>query len=241
MSYGLRIENPSGQLVLTSDSPMFRYFGQATMVGVNTYPGRNYRPTQYEFNISVPSEDTKLIAFIRLSTSLVLLPNYYYRAGTQWRFFLASVLASDEMVDQAPPGIDIFTMQPGGASNSGFGLEMFDASGVRTMAMHDKPLMFSATSSHYGTSSTSDIGDEYAAFSRSLSQPSMLWTDVGGHRSTGNGTTGREWEYGWRLSPSGGGIDRKRVLVYTDPEAAAVYDENVKYAMTNFYIDMARD
>lgn len=217
MSFGLRIENPSGQIVLDADAAGYTYRGQASKVvnaSQSAPPWGQLLPWRFQW--SAPDALFHPIVAVEVPTTALVWVQGYSGSGSTWTFDVHSARdnvngTSGGMVGShilVQPTVHVF--YPGAQAGGSYGLRLMNGSGQVTYDLSRTPvaprelMAFPArswTSSYLGQSG--DIA-AVSGDSQPIVSPTspllVLGAGAGGEaamRETVNAEDEGRWSHGW--------------------------------------------
>ncbi|XHS78490.1 hypothetical protein ACFJGW_00535 [Burkholderiaceae bacterium UC74_6] len=229
MTIGLRLKNPSGELVLDADVPGFRYLSRPSPSVNGSIATSGGTPSQllpYQYVVNTGSDSIPPLAICRPATDrLMRVRDVVALGGGNWRIEVFGCAVSSLAV--MTPDIYVFcTMASSGQTWS---QRLWDSNGVVTFDMGQKPMWlrgktsFPAASGEFqlgiGWSSGSDAGfnADNAAPPSGISIPGVIGTPVGSADalSDGDAEPTSYYQYAW-CRTSGGNLERRVLWLGTE-------------------------
>lgn len=261
-SYGLRIENPSGTLVVDADGSGHTYRGRATMSVSQSKSldgfGRVTTINPWQFTWTAASSSALPLFAVGVESNKVFSIVDAVQSGANWTISVFGLnlvnCESGSLSTSATPTVYVF--EPGTASGS-YGLRLFDASGNVTYDLANPPLMIreglafpARTGAKYGAGTatgdwTTYKGGDSQSRATALSNYAVFGT-CDGQTETYVISTGEEdilFQFGWCLDS--GVLNRVRHFIFDNrPVVVAGGDTDTRisrymelYACTALLLD----
>ena len=231
MTWGLRISNPGGDLVLDADVPTYRYLSRPSPSVAGSKSGGVVNP--YQYTVSTGSDSLPPIVVVRPASDRVMaFAGVTSLGGGSWRVNVFGLSTSSAMVSLANAVVatpDVYIFVPTiAASSDTYGLRLWTASGVVSFDAAYKPLWLRGTVSYgaasglYFVSGGHTDATSWDSDAQSISGYSALGVcgnPQGASQSTADvsGEPADKWLYGWRLN--GSNLERRRFWAGTDRPA----------------------
>lgn len=227
MTHGLRVENPSGTLVLSADTPSWQYHGKATLVTTTPYTasgGDRLRGFHtYEFTLPHP-DDIPLVA---------VSPAPGYTAGnwvayrklptaSTWRFDCMGTLPTlnGQAIQTGMAPAEVFVFRPTRASlGSSHGMLMYDQSGRITFDSAARNLWVRQRVDFPARNSSFIDGDSTPLFGGCI-KPALLTCPLGS-TLVGHPSVTDEYIWAWEVTDGGTVLRRRRVFQERDGEGGS--------------------
>lgn len=241
MTHGLRITNPSGQLVFATDGTGHTYRGQPTLQTAQSWNGIQLLP--YEFRWTAPDATHRPIVGVTANGSTVVTVEYMERlsAGSAtWRIYVYSVSTGSRLFGAAqggPVGVQptVHIWYPGAGSQA-YGLRLYRTDGSTALDLSTPPLyvreFLSYPARSYSLVSGVVSGDVAAwngdsqSITTGMTAPVVLGT-TGGYGETffnSNGELDLHFAYGWTVS----GATLRRDRLVTEEERPSTVGESAR-------------
>ena len=171
MAYGLKISNPDGEMVISSDGFGMNYIGRATYTGTSSIS--NFLPPYYNppfatfINVGVytiTSTSDAIMPFLPINSSYITgVVTCKKTNSNTWQISvinhapLASTATPSNMPAWTQTDVYVFAKPTGTGSGSGYGLEIFNSSGSLTWDFKSsQPLYFKGRAKFTFTGAGSD-------------------------------------------------------------------------------------
>lgn len=213
MSYGLRIVNPAGEIVLDADASGHTYVGNATVTGAQTKFLSQLSPWHLEW----VAPDTSVVPMfaLRADSASVVAGGGAYRTGSVWTIIvhcvaLAGCAGYATLANYTPT---VYVFAPGAHADS-HGLRLFNSAGGISYDLARPPLgvrevvTFPARAGYLSTAGVPS-GDwaayadgDAVAVTSGLTAAAIVGASTGYRLAqwVDTGEPDIEWGYGWTLS-----------------------------------------
>lgn len=237
MTHGIRITNPSNELVFDVGGSGHTYRGTATLQAAQSWQTNQLYP--YEFRWTAPNNTATPVIGLPVNETSVVYLDYITRLSSgsaTWQIFVFSVTNATRLSASGPTGVQpvVHVWYPG-ANTVPYGVRLYAPNGTTvTYDLATGPLFIKeyavfpqrAYENFEGTSPSGDVlawdGDSQP-FSSGLTNPVVVGS-TGGFAQTYTYSSGEpdlNFVYGWRRS---GSTMRRERLVWLDDQPFDVGD-----------------